>query len=718
MLHTGAGSPTGICVYEGSLLPTSLQGQLLHCDAGPSVTRAYVTHDDGAGYSAEIVNILEGTRDNWFRPTDVKVAPDGSLIVADWYDPGVGGHRMGDVERGRLFRVIPKQHSGRYVSPEFDFSTARGAVAALKNPNNSVRYLAWTALHAMGEKAESALQAVWQNDADARMRARALWLLGKIPGRGLHYVDLASRDKNKDIRCQSLRLARQLDDVDVLPVVARLVEDPQPSVRRECAIALRHDRSDQAAQLWARLAKQHDGKDRWYLEALGIAADGQWDRFLGDWLEMVDGRWNTAAGRDLIWRSRATKTGLWLGEILSDASLSAAELPRYFRAMDFLPKEQREALAVQLAFGKAVGSEARRTLVMREAMRRVPTDVVKSTPKYKQAVNNALDGFAGTADFVNFVSRFEIDARYPQLLALAVSQPGGQLGIEAMRVLTQKGQAARIDAAIRGAEEEVALNLVQAVGNAGDNSGANLLARIANDAQVGLPLRRQAVRSMARINAGAKMLLTQIEQHKMEPALVASASAVLHSSRWRDVREHAQKLMPLPPTKSAEKLPSLPELARMRGDAELGKKVFAGEGTCSKCHIVREEGKEVGPNLTEIGSKLSRQAMFEAILYPSAGISHNYEAYALVTVDGETVTGLLTSKTDEEIAYQQDRIPNDAHEVIITTDDGIARKYAAKDVEALAKQEISLMPADLQKLMTKQELVHVVEYLTTLTKDQ
>ena len=87
MLHTGAGSPTGLAVYEGALMPQSLHGQLIHCDAGPSVTRAYVTSDDGAGYSAEIVNILEGTRDKWFRPSDVKVAPDGSLIVADWYDP-------------------------------------------------------------------------------------------------------------------------------------------------------------------------------------------------------------------------------------------------------------------------------------------------------------------------------------------------------------------------------------------------------------------------------------------------------------------------------------------------------------------------------------------------------------------------------------------------------------------------------------------------------
>ncbi|MCA9087272.1 MAG: NPCBM/NEW2 domain-containing protein, partial [Planctomycetaceae bacterium] len=106
LLQTGAGAPTGICSYEGDLLPM-FKGAILHTDAGTNVCRAYVTKPDGAGYSAEIVNILDGARNKWFRPSDVCVAPDGSLMVADWYDPGVGGHRMQDAAHGRVFRVAP-----------------------------------------------------------------------------------------------------------------------------------------------------------------------------------------------------------------------------------------------------------------------------------------------------------------------------------------------------------------------------------------------------------------------------------------------------------------------------------------------------------------------------------------------------------------------------------------------------------------------------------
>ncbi len=702
MLHTGAGSPTGICVYEGDLLPTALQGHLIHCDAGPSVTRAYVSSEDGAGYSAEIVNILEGTRDKWFRPSDVKVAPDGSLIVADWYDPGVGGHRMGDVERGRLFRVIPKNHGGNYESPKFDFETAEGAVEALRNPNNSVRYLAWTALHEMGEKAEPALKKMW-DDKNPRMRARALWLLGKIPGRGLHYVDLASRDKDKNIRCQSLRLARQLKDVEVLPVVARLVDDMSAAVRRECAIAIRHNKSDEAAQLWAKLASKHDGSDRWYLEALGIAADGQWDRFMKAWLdELAGGDWMTPGGHDLVWRSRGSVTSEMLANILTDPAAAKEELPKFFRALDFQSKQESETVAMQLAFGEVLVNAERRKLVMLESAKRLSKDKVRDTPKYRKLLNKSLDDFAGSSEFVNLVSKFELSERYPQLLTLAQTKSGDQLGVEAMRTLMKKGQGDLVKEGLWSDDPEAALGTIKAMGNTGDGGATKLLADYVKSDKVDIELRREGVRAMARINSGAKRLIQEIKSDKLDPALMASASAGLHSSRWGDIKKMAQELMPLPPTKESEPLPSIGDLSRMKGSASNGQKVFAGVGTCAKCHIVNEKGKEVGPNLTEIGSKLSREAMYESILYPSAGISHNYEAYNLLTSDGEVVTGLLTSKTVDE--------------VVITSDDGIARKFGRKDVDDLTKQTISLMPADLQKLMTKQELVDVVEYLTTLKK--
>ena len=94
LLNTGAGSPTGLLIYEGKLLPEAFQGQMIHCDAGPRVVRSYPVRPAGAGYQADTKNLLT-TPDTWFRPSDVCAAPDGSLYVADWNDAGVGGHHHG-----------------------------------------------------------------------------------------------------------------------------------------------------------------------------------------------------------------------------------------------------------------------------------------------------------------------------------------------------------------------------------------------------------------------------------------------------------------------------------------------------------------------------------------------------------------------------------------------------------------------------------------------
>jgi len=331
LLQTGQGSPTGIIVYEGSMLPAGFQNQVIHCDAGPNVTRAYPVKTDGAGYSAEMVNILYGARDKWFRPSDVCVAPDGSLFVADWYDPGVGGHGMRDLDGGRIFRVATP--GSKYSVPKIDLSTADGAAKALTNPNGEVRYLAWNALHEMGAKAVPALEALWKGD-NSRHRARALWVLGKMEGKGQSVVNAALADADPDIRITGIRLARQLE-LNLIEAVTKVVRDKSPAVRREASIALRFDGSEKANALWAELAIQHDGTDRWYLEALGIGSDLHADGRFGAWLAKAGKKWNSEGGRDIVWRVRSKQAPAYLARIIKDKSLEDHASPRYMRSFDF-----------------------------------------------------------------------------------------------------------------------------------------------------------------------------------------------------------------------------------------------------------------------------------------------------------------------------------------------------------------------------------------------
>ena len=348
LLQTGNGSPTGITVYEGKLLPKIFQGQMVHCDAGPRVVRAYPVSSDGAGYKASLIDVLTSS-DSWYRPADACTGPDGALYIADWHDAVVGGHNMVDRSltnmTGRVYRVAPPDH--KPDAPRLDLQTAAGCVAALQLPNQATRYLAWTALNKMEDQAEKELTKLWKN-SDPRMRARAVQLLARIKGEDQKYINAALSDKDPNIRITGLRIARSLKR-DVIPYVKKLAKDSSPQIRRECAIALRHNESPEAPKLWAALAQQHDGRDRWYLESLGIAADKQEDKFFGAWLEAVGDKWNTPAGRDIIWRSRSTKAPPLLAKLATDKNMPEAEKTRYVRALDYIRGAEKEAALLEIA---------------------------------------------------------------------------------------------------------------------------------------------------------------------------------------------------------------------------------------------------------------------------------------------------------------------------------------------------------------------------------
>ncbi|HET8737027.1 MAG TPA: PVC-type heme-binding CxxCH protein, partial [Pricia sp.] len=185
LLQTGSGSPCGILVYEDDLLPEKYRNQLIHAEPGHNVVRSYILDKEGAGYSAEIENLVK-SKDDWFRPDDVTVAPDGSLFISDWYDGGVGGHKVEDIERGRVYRL---SKGGKYTPAEVDVTTGEGAARGLVSGNMDVFYQSWHALHALGEAAEPFLRDLIAKGGTAK--ARALWLGAKIASKGDEYINLA-----------------------------------------------------------------------------------------------------------------------------------------------------------------------------------------------------------------------------------------------------------------------------------------------------------------------------------------------------------------------------------------------------------------------------------------------------------------------------------------------------------------------------------------------
>jgi putative membrane-bound dehydrogenase-like protein len=693
LLQTGAGSPTGILVYEGRLLPEVFWDQMIHSDAGPNVVRAYPVKKAGAGYTAEIVNIMHGDKNQWFRPSDVCIAPDGSLFVADWYDPGVGGHQVGDLGRGRIFRLAPPK--SKYKNPSYDLTTVEGALEALQNPNLSWRYQAWQALQKQGAESETALNNLFETHENPRMRARAFWVLAKMEGKGKAYVEKAINGSNPDIQIAGIRAARQLG-LDYIPYAKVLAQSPDPQVRREVAIALHHNNSPEAPEIWTQLAKQHDGTDRWYLEALGIGAEGQWDTFYAAWENQVQNQvLESNANKDIVWRARTGKSIPMLASLASNPSESMDMRLRYFRAFDFNPDPDAKSKAL-INMLENPGQDQKE--INKLVINHLDPKYIKQSPLALAALNDVLKESEGKIEYVELVRKFELKNKNNELLQLSLANYDNNIGRSAASTLLNQGGAPLINKVLEGKDEKSVFDMILALRGIGSNESIAILERLAFDQKKSMNIRREAAGAIGGSYAGEERVLALLKEDKFPENLKASAVNGVSRAWRKSVRTEAATY--LEDSDADNPLPPMSELLAMAGVAENGKTVFSKN--CSVCHQVNDQGMDFGPNLSEIGSKLSKEAQYIAIIHPDAGISFGYEGNIVKTNDGSTYGGVISSRTETDVAL---KIPG-----------GSKIDLKTADIISIDQMENSIMPAGLEKAMTTQELADLVEYLMSLKK--
>lgn len=91
------------------------------------------------------------SEDRWFRPTDIKLGPDGALYVTDFYNKIIGHYEVDlrhpgrDKDHGRVWRIVWKGKGEKPPTPAYtDLTTAETPrlVELLEHPNLSVRLAA------------------------------------------------------------------------------------------------------------------------------------------------------------------------------------------------------------------------------------------------------------------------------------------------------------------------------------------------------------------------------------------------------------------------------------------------------------------------------------------------------------------------------------------------------------------------------------------------
>lgn len=137
------------------------------------------------------------------------------------------------------------------------------------------------------------------------------------------------------------------------------------------------------------------------------------------------------------------------------------------------------------------------------------------------------------------------------------------------------------------------------------------------------------------------------------------------------------------------------ELSVHGGDPAKGEIVFKNQGACLQCHLVGGEGGIQGPDLSDVGKRLARGKILEAVVDPGAEITPGYGMTTLTLHDGNSVVGRLAEETVDH--------------VVVVGLDNVEQKIDREKIAEIAPP-ISAMPPVAMALPPK-DLRDLVAYL-------
>jgi putative heme-binding domain-containing protein len=133
----------------------------------------------------------------------------------------------------------------------------------------------------------------------------------------------------------------------------------------------------------------------------------------------------------------------------------------------------------------------------------------------------------------------------------------------------------------------------------------------------------------------------------------------------------------------------------MKGNASKGQMVYAAN--CLVCHQVRGKmGVDFGPDLGTVQSWMPENILIN-ILDPNLSISHGYELWNLVLNDGTMLQGIVLSETSNAI--------------VVNKEGGVKITIARKDIRSLRTLDMSAMPNDFEKRISKQQMADLIAFI-------
>ncbi len=667
-LHAGQFTAAcGVYIYRGDLLPAEFKGNAFTCDPTGNLIHREIMQPAGPTFTSK--SAYDGKEflaspDEWFRPVNMELGPDGALYLVDMYRCVIEHPdfvpdelkkrpdlRLGD-DKGRIWRIVPKVVPSRRegqitrTKPALSKSSNDDLIPLLEHPNAWQREAAQRLLLERGAVAVGdSLREYIAQDKSSNGRAHALWA-----GLGTGAVPVNSavgllRDPDSGVRRQALLAAEAYQQGNSIPhQVEPLTVDKSATVRFQARLtAMKIGAYQQAGPDTNKL----DADNAWMRSSILLSVRPESASILLTRYEPNEHRLQSYTDGEVALIEAASE----LAALSSDVLLLGVHLQN----MMLINVRQPEAA---LAVLRGAAKTWYRKGVPDKLRPFIPFDKLKQL---------ALDSTAKTSDRVSAVSLLALDMDATDIL---LSFAGNQYA-QPIRTAAITGLARQ-----RGTEGWQAL-----------------LERFSSDTP---PIRRAIIDGLLANTDRTKLLLDTIEAGRIKPSEIDQLQVKrLTDNRDPSIKDRAVKLFAAAmPADRTQALADYQPVLQMKGDAARGQAIF--EKNCAACHRIAGIGVNVAPDISDSRTKKFEQILAD-ILQPNRAIDNNYVGYTVRQLDGTVLTGILSAETATSITLKQ----QGGKEAVIPR----------AEIDELKSNGQSLMPEGLERQIPQADMADLLSFI-------
>lgn len=672
--------PQAFCIYEGGWLPSDFDGTIVAPNSLHNLVWNSQRLPMGSTFRTEDRPNLLTTSDRWFRPVYAGVGPEGAIYLADWYDSRLSHvSPIDDWHKGsgRIYRILPKDWSPSTDQSDLSALSGQQLVARIADHPNK-----W-------QRQRAALELRWRRDltclpaleslVDSRGSLDALWAVHGLGGLQPERAERWLQHNNPHIRRWVVRLLGDRHE-GLEPMVDLASIETDVEVRSQLAATAKRLEAGLGTRILSALLLRDEDADDPHVPLMiwwGL------EKHVDCWQEM-----RKILSRPEVWKSSIMRRHL--ASRLMQRCVASALNSDWNRCQELVQMTEDPESRRAMMLGMLQAFEGRRI------------------PPLPESLQSSLDQFQaslGQTGLLVGVRQGNQDSILEALALLGDENAELPIRLQLAKALAEQRVSAAEATLIRLAcghsepsLQRVALASLRYFEN--PDIAGQLVPRMDSTISNEHALFDTACRTLAARPAWAEVLLREILQWRLNPKRVPP-DVVQQLRAYSDdqLQPMVKQAFGQPIEVSSEE--RIAELQRLRSidysqpaDIEAGRAHFANR--CANCHRLFGEGKFVGPALDGY-ERGNLDFWLINMVDPSAEIREGFQSFSVLTSDGRLLTGMIEDRSGTSITLR--------------SADDQRSELPVSDIDELRPLATSLMPDDLLKGLSPQEIRDLMAYL-------